>query len=320
VFGILLRKLRKKYGHVIGLSRTMPSPRHLPINLPPTPDDVSVPDHTREVGLAVAAIIRDEGPYLNEWVAFHHMLGVERFVLYDNGSVDSPVDHLRRWIEAGIVEFIPWPHFLKATNAQHMSYAHACKHLEGRAEWVAFLDLDEYLFPPGGGTLTDAMAKFGDESAVAVFLRCFGPGGNETRPEGLVTSNYRQCLEDTHWENRQYKSIVRPERVVAVVGAQRFELRGQRHSAVDENGKALYHSTKHDHTSTHLRINHYATRSLEEFEAKLKRRYFWSSKRDEQRREEKRKQHEHLFHCAVRDEAILRFVPELERHLEAWNG
>ena len=36
--------------------------------------------------IAVCAIFKDEAPYLLEWLAFHRMIGVDLFVLYDNGS------------------------------------------------------------------------------------------------------------------------------------------------------------------------------------------------------------------------------------------
>ena len=40
--------------------------------------------------IAACAIFKDEAPYLLEWLAFHRMIGVDLFVLYDNGSS-------RRW-------------------------------------------------------------------------------------------------------------------------------------------------------------------------------------------------------------------------------
>ena len=40
--------------------------------------------------LVACAIFRDEAPYLAEWIAFHRLVGVEHFFLYDNGSTDDP--------------------------------------------------------------------------------------------------------------------------------------------------------------------------------------------------------------------------------------
>jgi hypothetical protein len=38
---------------------------------------------------SVVAIVRDEGPYLAEWVAFHRLQGFDRFLIYDNESSDD---------------------------------------------------------------------------------------------------------------------------------------------------------------------------------------------------------------------------------------
>ena len=44
-----------------------------------------------KVTLAIAAIFRDEAPYLKEWIEFHRAVGVERFYLFDNLSTDHCV-------------------------------------------------------------------------------------------------------------------------------------------------------------------------------------------------------------------------------------
>ena len=41
--------------------------------------------------LSICAIYRDEAFYLREWLEFHRLVGVERFFLYHNLSID---DHL----------------------------------------------------------------------------------------------------------------------------------------------------------------------------------------------------------------------------------
>ena len=44
--------------------------------------------------IAICAIFKDEAPYLLEWLAFHRMIGVDLFVLYDNGSNDGGADRI----------------------------------------------------------------------------------------------------------------------------------------------------------------------------------------------------------------------------------
>ena len=44
--------------------------------------------------LGVAAIIKNEKPYLKEWLEYHRLQGVEHFYLCDNGSTDGTAAYL----------------------------------------------------------------------------------------------------------------------------------------------------------------------------------------------------------------------------------
>ena len=59
--------------------------------------------------LSICAIYQDEAPYLREWIEFHRLVGVERFFLYDNDSVDDHREVLAPYIEEGIVVLHDWP-------------------------------------------------------------------------------------------------------------------------------------------------------------------------------------------------------------------
>ncbi|XDE60951.1 glycosyltransferase family 92 protein [Arthrospira platensis BEA 1257B] len=54
---------------------------------------------------SICAIMRDEGCYLMEWLEFHKLVGVERFYLYNNNSVDNTQDIVIPYIQTGEVIF-----------------------------------------------------------------------------------------------------------------------------------------------------------------------------------------------------------------------
>lgn len=60
-------------------------------------------------GLTFVAIVKDEGPYLIEWIEYHQFLGVDHFLIYDNGSSASTKELLRPYVETGVVEYISYP-------------------------------------------------------------------------------------------------------------------------------------------------------------------------------------------------------------------
>ena len=59
--------------------------------------------------LAIGAIMKNEGPYLKEWLDFHILVGVTKFYLYDNESTDETKEILKPYIKSGIVEYNYWP-------------------------------------------------------------------------------------------------------------------------------------------------------------------------------------------------------------------
>ena len=59
--------------------------------------------------LAISAIMKNEGAYLDEWIKYHICAGVEKFYLYDNESSDNTHEILEPYIKSGIVELKYFP-------------------------------------------------------------------------------------------------------------------------------------------------------------------------------------------------------------------
>ena len=105
-----------------------------------------MPDHY----LALCAIVRDEGPYLAEWIAFHRLVGVERFHLYDNGSTDETMAVLAPLIADGVVTVRPWsvPFHLHASRE---AYSDCLERVRGHGVQDRGHRRD-HVVPPGTGS------------------------------------------------------------------------------------------------------------------------------------------------------------------------
>lgn len=215
------------------------------------------------INLAVCAIFRNEARYLAEWVSFHRVQGVERFYLYDNRSTDDWRSALEPEIEAGIVDVHHWPF----TPGQRPAYEDCLRRHRTDTRWIAFIDLDEFLFSPTGKPLPEILRGFDLHPGVLVQWRMYGTNGWENPPEGLVTENYRWRGPDDHPGNRFVKSIVYPRSALGVMTSHYFQLRG---TPVGEDRRPRT-SPIVDGTADLLRINHYYAKSEEEFRHKLER-------------------------------------------------
>jgi len=257
--------------------------------------------------LAVCAIYRDEAPYLAEWIEFHMLAGAERFFLYDNFSVDEHREVLAPYVEEGIVVLHDWPVF----PGQIEAYQHCIERHRDDARWIAFIDLDEFLFATKLEPLPEVLAGYEEFPAVVANWVPFGSSGHETRPEGLVIESYLMRSDNSQPGSMMAKSIVDPARVIRCAGVHHF-VYGEG-SAVDELRRRVSGARTSTHTSERLRINHYYTRSLEEARRKLSRPLAMSGQVRPAALKRLELTDEKLNR--VRDETITAYVPELRRRL-----
>jgi hypothetical protein len=256
--------------------------------------------------LSVCAIYRDEASYLREWIEFHRLVGVERFFLYDNRSVDDHLDVLRPYIEEGIVVLHDWP----MPQGQLPAYEHCVSEHGGESRWIAFIDLDEFLFSPTGRPLPEVLVEYERWPAVGANWAVFGPSGHVRRPPGLVIENYVERLDVA--ANKTIKSIVDPSRVTRFLGVHRFGY--DRLGTVDENHYPIFGGQTKSVSFERLRINHYFTKSVEEYRERSDR------KRPDPAMVEREFDPVRLSRweeVAERDETILRYLPALRRALGA---
>ncbi len=52
------------------------------------PYEGPIPDNFKHE-FAIAAIVKNEGRYLREWIEFHRLVGCTKFYIYDNNSTDN---------------------------------------------------------------------------------------------------------------------------------------------------------------------------------------------------------------------------------------
>lgn len=218
--------------------------------------------------LSVCAIMKDEAPYLIEWLEFHKIVGVERFYLYNNNSTDNTLDIVQSYVQSGEVVLHDWPF---SPKQQASAYEHCLAAYRQESEWITFLDLDEFLFPTEKNNLIEVLEEFDSVPAVGVNTLIFGSSGHETRPGGLQIENFTQRSQDDFESNRYIKSIVRPEQILRPNCPHFFVPINDDLFTVTENKEPLASSISERLSVEKLRVNHYHTRSKQEMKQKVMR-------------------------------------------------
>lgn len=241
--------------------------------LPAALETVSTP---RQYYLVTATIVRNEAPFIREFVAFHKLVGVDHMIVYLDDGDDAPTrSALEDFCAEGFVELIPWPRFISQRNNQFLAYQHAVSYMLHQCTWLSFIDADEFLHAPSSQNLKAELQARENFDAIAVYSRTYGTSGiAKLAPGELLVEKLVMRGEDSHIKNRTQRSIVKPGSVVAIRSANTCVLRNTHYLGWDEAGNPVTATGEAGHACNFLRINHYFTRTEEDFRQKLKRRYF----------------------------------------------
>ena len=167
--------------------------------------------------------IRDEGDVLEHNLRFHHALGVDHFIVTDNGSTDETVDILARYAEAGLMTVIEAPNTdYREQGAKWMTDMARLAATELGADWVVHTDADEFWWPIEG-SLSETLAAVHDRYGVLMAPRCefIGrPDGPGSFAERLTIREARSRYQPkvAHRADPDVVSIDRGPHDVAAVG------------------------------------------------------------------------------------------------------
>lgn len=224
------------------------------------------------MNFAVGVIVKNEEPYLLEWIAFHKAVGFSHFLIADNGSSDATRQMLRALGQTEAVTVLDYPD-VPGVRPQMGAYAALLKLCPPGIDAVAFIDIDEFILPLDGSrsVIPVLSERFGDNSvgAVAINWCCFGSGGHRFLEDGLVMERFTKRAPVSFGVNKHYKVVVRPSAVVSWDSPHHATLTTGRY--VHANGETLAFRPGFSNSLSEsvkwegLRINHYVVKSLEEF-------------------------------------------------------
>lgn len=226
----------------------------------------------RRYQVAVCAIFKNEAPYFREWLEFHRLVGIEHFYLYNNFSEDNYQQVLQPYIDEGLVTLIDWPR----QQAQMAAYQDCLEKFHQDMQWLGFIDLDEFVVPNSRHTVGEILAPFTkNRASVLLYWQLFGTSGRMEREScGLVTEDFIVCWPKFYragkcFLNMNYNFLSSAGRNSMLhhhpVGKYGF-LRC--YPANVNDNVSCYEYDKLDSAEVSMQINHYFTKSYQEYVAK----------------------------------------------------
>lgn len=214
--------------------------------------------------LSICAVFHNESRLLKEWIAFHQLQGVEHFYVYDLQSDDRYDQLLVPYVATDAATVIDWP-FKEGTFDKLSAYQHCLDTFGKESRWIAFIDIDEFLFCPNRCLLPDFLKDYERFAGVGVNRLNFGTSGIPCLPsDSLFTESFQACCRPNHISTFPIKSIVQPELVSRCLSQHHFEPRAGA-KIVSSKKKWLQGPISKEPQLQQIRINHYWTRDAEFF-------------------------------------------------------
>ena len=213
--------------------------------------------------LSLLAPLKDEDPYLIEFVNYYLIQGVEHFYFYDNDSRIPVVDVLAEYRDKCTVIRAP------GDAVQGRAYTHFCQQFRHQTKWVAVFDIDEFVLPHKHRSLREFLGDYDHCDAIGINWVIFGDGHHKTAPPGGVIENYLYRQSGQH---RCIKTVVKGDKLVGFIDSPHFATLTAGSLYVDAHMNPITSSFNENHTIDVIQLNHYFTKSEAEWERKLNRK------------------------------------------------
>jgi hypothetical protein len=233
----------------------------------------------------IITTMRNEAPFILEWLAYHRAIGFTDFVIFTNDCEDGTDQMLDRLQQMGLVHHLPNPRRGKKP-VQWTALKRAANHpAVKKAEWIFVTDVDEFLnIHLGAGHLDDLLGAYPDADGFLLSWRMFGANAKiafEDRPvlEQFTAAGPEQMIWP--WRAVQFKTLFRnpgPDDLQLGIHQPKFAKTAQSRALhwIDDTGTRTHMvpGTVMLHQKPRYQIaqiNHYALGSVENFLVKCAR-------------------------------------------------
>lgn len=154
--------------------------------------------------------VKNEAPFLLEWVAYHRAIGFDQIIIVSNDSDDGTTEFLEALAAHNIVHHIY--HTLGPDDRPQGKAALLGNDSEllDDGDWVIWLDADEFLnIHVGGGRVEDLVAAIGGAQGMLIPWRVFGDSGHAEFPGSFISSDFTGAAARDFKENFHIKVFYR---------------------------------------------------------------------------------------------------------------
>ncbi len=237
---------------------------------------------------AVVTTMKNEGPFILEWLAYHRAIGVDDFLIYTNDCTDGTDTMLDLLQARGLVQHRDNPFRGTGLKPQHAALQAAeAEPVMRTCGWGICMDVDEFIaVKVGDGTLGALYEAMGDANMIALTWRLFGNAEVHGYADRPVTEQFTRCAPEVIRKPHQawgFKTLFRNIDIYRKLGVHRpkglIPDLWDRVAWLNGSGRPMprsmirngWRSTLESYGYDWVQLNHYAVRSVESFLVKRDR-------------------------------------------------
>ena len=205
--------------------------------------------------LSLCCIIKDER-YLEEFIIYYRILGVEHFYIYDNESSVPIEQRLHQPYFKKMCTIIP----IQGHKQQLNAYEDCINRTRDNTKWLIVVDGDEFILPKKHKSLRKFLGDYNDYDAIGINWMMFGSNFHEKIQSGIMINNYMLCEGS---QNQHIKTICRPNQVINFRDPHSVNLKNPS-KYVDPHKRKISGPFNKEPTLDIIQINHYWGKSEEE--------------------------------------------------------
>ncbi len=276
----------------------------------------------------IVTTMKNEGPFILEWLAYHRAIGVDDFLIYTNDCTDGTDTMLQLLQAKGLVQQRENPFRAVKLPPQHAALQAAeDEPLIQNCGWAICMDVDEFInVKIGDGTLAALYAAMGEANMISLTWRLFGNSDVHGYQDRFLLEQFTRAAPEVVRKPHQawgFKTLFRNIDIYKKLGVHRPKglipdlwdqvqwLNGSGRPMPREMFRNGWRSTLETYGYDWVQLNHYAVRSAESFLVKRDRGRVNHVDRDQGLNYWFR-----MNHNAVEERSIQRMIPALRAE---WN-
>jgi hypothetical protein len=219
-----------------------------------------------DLKIAAFSMQRNEQKFIVEWLAYHMVVGVDKFIIYNHMSDDQTEEIYKKLANHYDIDV----YRMTGHRVHYQIMQHALDNYRKDFDWVLSIDMDEFYLPISADNIKDVLAPYTEDSssALGAYWVFFGSNGHITDPD-LVLPSYTDRGPIDHKLNHHMKPMVKGRGRGGWVSCTNPHVYSTEFGTRDLEGRDIlpHQGWNTEGTPCHniMRINHYWAKSYEWF-------------------------------------------------------